>query len=109
MLSDTIEIIQGDSKYFTVVKQDDEGVQVDFIPGDKVTFSVKKNLKSTEYLITKESTTINDGKIIIYLEPSDTNVPLGDNYYYDFQYEDFLGDIYTLAKGTAEVVWEVTN
>lgn len=109
MLSDTIEIIRGDSKYFTIVKQDEDGVQVDFEVGDSVTFSMKKNIKAIDATITKTSTTITDGKIVIYLEPTDTEVPLYDNYYYDFQYEDANGDIYTLARGTAQVVWEVTN
>lgn len=109
MLSNDIEIIQGDSKYFTVIKQNEQGEQVDFITGEEVTFSVKKNLKSLDYIIHKASTNIQDGKIIIYLTPEDTNVPLDDNYYYDFQYVDILHDVYTLAKGTVQVVWEVTN
>lgn len=109
MLSNDIEIIQGDSKYFTIVKQNEQGESIDFIPGEEVAFSVKKNLKSLDYIIHKTSTNIQDGKIIIYLTPEDTNVPLDDNYYYDFQYTDILHDIYTLAKGTVQVVWEVTN
>lgn len=109
MLSNDIEIIQRDSKYFTVILQNEEGEQINFVEGEEVAFSVKKNLKSLEYIIHKTSTNIEDGRMIIYLTPEETNVSLDDNYYYDFQYKDLNNDIYTLAKGTAQVVWKVTN
>lgn len=109
MLSNDIEIIQGDSKYFSVVKQNEQGEQIDFVDGEEVAFSVKKNLKGLDYIIHKTSTDVQEGKIIIYLSPEDTNVPLDDNYYYDFQYTDLEHDVYTLAKGICQVVWEVTN
>lgn len=109
MLSDTIEITRGDTKYFSVIKQDEDGNKVPFESGAKVSFSVKRNYNSTEYVIHKESTDIVDGEILIKLDPEDTDVALNDNYYYDFQYTTVDNEIYTLVKGTAQVVWEVTN
>lgn len=109
MLSDTIEIIRGDSKYFTIEITDNEGNKKDILLSEKVEFSVKKNLRSDSYIIHKESSDIIDGRAIIHLTPSDTDVALSDDYYYDFQYTDSNMDVYTIARGTAQVVWEVTN
>ena len=109
MLSDTIEIIRGDSKYFTVELRDEAGTKKDILEYEKIEFSVKKNLNSKEYIIHAEAFEIEEGRAKIRLSPEDTNVALNDNYYYDFQYTDENGDVYTIAKGTAQVVWEVTN
>lgn len=103
-----MQIIQGDTCYLTITKLDDEGDQSDFENGEVVVFSAKKNLKQEDYDIHSENATLIDGQMIIRLSSQDTNIKLGE-YYYDIQYTDLAGDIYTLVKGTLEITWEVTN
>lgn len=104
-----IQIIQGDSFYLTVTKYDDEGDEIMFEEGEEIVFSARRNLKQQEYDIHSEKMTLTeDGKIILYLSPTDTEVRLG-TYYYDVQYKTINKDIYTLVKGELEIVWEVTD
>ena len=103
-----MQIIQGDTCYLTITKLDDEGDQSDFENGEVVVFSAKKNLKQEDYDIHSENATLIDGQMIIRLSSQDTNIKLGE-YYYDIQYTDLAGDIYTLVKGTLEITWEVTE
>ena len=103
-----LQMIQGDTCYLTVTKLDDEGEQVDFETGEVVVFSAKKNLNQEDYDIHSANATLTDGLMIIKLSSQDTNVRLGE-YYYDIQYTDLSGDIYTLVKGMLEITWEVTD
>ena len=103
-----LQIIQGDSFYVTLNKYDKEGDQVDFENGEEITFSARKNLNQTDYDIQSRKVTLNEGKAILYLSPVDTEVKLGE-YYYDIQYKTQNQDVYTLMKGTLEIVWEVTD
>lgn len=101
-------ITKGDTCYITYIKLDDDGVQVDLVTGDSCTFSAKKNLRQTEYDIQVVSTNILEGQMIIKLEPTDTNITLAD-YYYDLELiEGTSGDVFTVAKGTLTIDWEVT-
>lgn len=101
-------INRGDSCYITVIKTDSAGTQIDFVEGDKVILSAKKNLKQENYDIQSELATLTNGQMVIYLEPNDTNISLGE-YYYDIQYTDLNNDIYTLSKGKITIEWEVTE
>jgi hypothetical protein len=101
-------INKGDSCYLTVIKTDEAGTQIDFVEGEKVLLSAKKNLKQEEYDIQSELATLTDGQMIIYLTPADTNITLGD-YYYDIQYTDLNDDVYTLSKGKITIDWDVTE
>lgn len=104
-----LTLIQGDSFYLTLNKLDKEGDEIGFVEGEEIVFSAKKNLKQLEYDIYSDNMTLTEeGKIILYLSPVDTNVKLG-TYYYDIQYKTLNEDIYTLVKGELEVVWEVTE
>jgi len=109
MKEKNIQIVQGDSFYLTVTKYDDEGDEIMFEEGEEIVFSARRNLKQTEYDIHSEKMILTeDGKIILYLSPTDTEVRLG-TYYYDVQYKTINKDIYTLVKGELEIVWEVTD
>ncbi len=101
-------IIQGNSCYITVIKKDEAGTKINFVEGDEVVLSAKKNLKQNTYDIQSNSTTLVDGELIIYLTPDDTNIPLNE-YYYDIQYKDTNEDIYTLTKGKLTIDWSVTE
>lgn len=101
-------IMRGDSCYISVIKLDENGCKINFEEGEVVIFSVKKNLKQENYDIQSSSTNLVDGEIIIKLTPEDTNIALGD-YFYDIQYTDLIEDIYTLARGTLTIDWDVTR
>jgi len=108
MKEKNLKIIQGDSFYLTLVKHDKEGTQVDFETGEEIAFSAKKNLNQAEYDIHSTNITLTEGKIVLALTPTDTEVKLG-TYYYDIQYKTLNNDVYTLLKGELEIVWEVTD
>jgi len=101
-------IIRGDSCYISVIKTNEQGQQIDFVDGENVVFSVKKNLKQENYDIQSSSSVIVDGQMIIELTPDDTNIALGD-YFYDIQYTDINDDVYTLSKGNVTIDWDVTR
>ena len=101
-------IIRGDSCYISVIKTNEQGQQIDFVDGEKVVFSVKKNLKQENYDIQSSSSIIVHGQMIIELTPDDTNIALGD-YFYDIQYTDTNNDVYTLSKGNVTIDWDVTR
>lgn len=107
MLPVDFEIVKGDSCYISVTKLLNDVAQ-DFVEGEEVIFSAKKNLKQTTYDIQSSETTLTDGVNIIRLSPTDTDVELG-KYYYDIQYTDTNNDIWTLKRGVIEIVWEVTT
>lgn len=101
-------IIRGDSCYITVTKKNDAGEQINFIETDVLVFSAKKKLNQSEYDIHSTKFTLNEGKAIIELSSTDTDVPDGE-YYYDVQYTNELNDVYTLIKGILTVDWDVTT
>lgn len=101
-------IIRGDTCHITVVKIDENGEKINFIPGDKCTLSVKRNLKQASYDIQIESTNIQQGEIIITLPSQSTNIALSE-YYYDIQYTDENNEIYTLSRGILTIDWDVTR
>lgn len=101
-------IIRGDSHIFTLTKLDDTGTQVDYESTDSFIFSAKKNLKQETYDISNNNYSLSDGKCIIELLPTDTDIELGD-YYYDVQYTTLEDTVYTIARGTLSIVWDVTR
>ena len=104
-----LKLIQGDSFYLTLNKLDKEGNEIGFVEGEEIVFSAKNNLKQPEYdIYSNKMTLTEEGKIILYLSPVDTNIKLG-TYYYDIQYKTLNEDIYTLVRGELEITWGVTN
>lgn len=101
-------IIKGDTCYITYVKLDENGEKVNLVSGDSCTFSAKKTLKQTTYDIQVTSTTIENGEIIIKLEPDDTDIATGE-YLYDIELNDNLNDRYTVSRGTLTIDWGVTS
>lgn len=66
------EMHRGDTVAFTVRMQDDEGVPIPFVPGDKLYFLVTEDPKLTTTLIKKEITTFPDGKALVNILSVDT-------------------------------------
>lgn len=103
-----ISINQGDSLYLTLSKYNDEGDEVGFNSTDILKLTAKRNLNQKTYDIESNNARIVDGKAIIELAPSQTNIRLGD-YYYDIEYQNENLDRYTLIKGTLAIEWDVTD
>ncbi len=68
------EMHRGDTVAFTVRMQDDEGVPIPFVPGDKLYFLVTEDPKLTTTLIHKEIDTFPDGKALVNILPVDTKM-----------------------------------
>lgn len=101
-------IIKGDSYYISVKLVDENDNQVDFQEGDKLIFSAKRKLKQETYDIQSISTSVNEGEMMIILNPTDTNIREGE-YFYDIEYQDTNHDVYTLVRGTLTIDWGVTQ
>lgn len=81
-----IFMTRGDSEKFEVSLYDKElDIQRDFVPGDKVFFTVKTSTQTKEFKIQKIITTFEDGKALIQIHPSDTRELKYHEYVYDVQ------------------------
>jgi len=102
------EMHRGDTVAFTVRMQDDEGVSIPFVPGDKIYFLVTEDPKLTTTLIHKEIDTFPDGKALVNILSSDTK-PLQFNREYHQTIRAVLlsGLVRTLAYGPFVVLEEV--
>lgn len=107
----SMEIIRGDSAAFdvTVYDTDEEtGEKIIYTlnPGDTLTFTVKKNTKTTEVLIQK----IAEGELnTITINPEDTNELGYGSYKYDIQFTRADGYVDTIIPPTIfKVSEEVT-
>jgi len=102
------EMHRGDTVAFTVRMQDDEGVSIPFVPGDKIYFLVTEDPKLTTTLIHKEITDFPDGKALVNILSADTK-PLQFNREYHQTIRAVLlsGLVRTLAYGPFVVLEEV--
>ena len=97
----TMSIIRGDSGEFLVNVTDDEGQDYTFEEGDILTFTVKKNTNTSDYLIQKTSTSG-----LFEIEPSDTNRLRYGSYKYDVQFSKENGYVDTIIGPADFIVLE---
>lgn len=64
--------------------------------GDEVVFTVSEEIGKENYVIQKRVTEFNDGSVIIFIAPKDTDLPLGE-YYYDIQINAADGRVDTVV------------
>lgn len=105
---DDFTIIRGDNYPIKIVKYDEDKTKIAFAAGDEVTFSAKKNIKQTKYDIQTSSTTIDDGEIILTLDKTATDIPVG-NYFYDIEYMNDSDEPVTISKGVLTIDWDITR
>ena len=96
--NNTLSILRGDSDSI-VLNVTKEGVQVPFIDGDAVHFTVKTSFDSTTKLIHKIVSSFPEGKAVIALEPSDTNNLSFRPYKYDLKVVRNTGVVTTFSVG----------
>ena len=102
----TIQLTRGDSAELavTIVNKDDES-EYEIKENDKLTFSVKRNVKTNEYALQKTVT----GTNIIPIDPADTTNLEFAKYQYDVQLTTENGKVFTVvAPSTFEITAEVT-
>lgn len=104
-----IRLTRGDTAYVTInitcVSSDGE-VEYELQPNDKLTLSVKRKVKDTEYVFSKDLV----GANIFHIKPEDTNGVKFGSYIYDVQLTTTDGDIYTIIEPTTfEIKTEVTT
>lgn len=101
----TIRLTRGDTAYLTIPIV--TATKEEYVMGaeDSITFSVKKTLKDSEYLIQKTVVGSNQLK----LEPSDTEALSFNKYKYDVELTTASGDVFTIIDvSTFEILPEVT-
>lgn len=100
----TIQLTRGDTAYLQIpLVTPDGSYTIDLT--DTLTFSVKKNTRSTEYIFQK----VNNGDNVFHIEPSDTATLTFGKYVYDVQLTMNNGDVFTVVPpSTFEVLSEVT-
>lgn len=99
-----ITIVKGDTAIFNITMNNYE-----FVEGDKLYFTVKKNVGDTESVIQKIISTFNGRKAKIFLSKEDTDIDMG-TYLYDVQCVLFDGVVDTVIPPTKfEVLGGVTH
>lgn len=92
-----IYMIRGDTEMIEVACQDSEGVAVPLVDGDKVYFTVKRNVRETAKALQKVVTVFQDGKASIYIHPEDTKGLDVRAYVYDIQLTRENGSVKTIV------------
>ena len=102
-----VVLTRGDSCAFDVEVKTDSGGTYIPVEGDVITFTLKKDSKTSEVLIRKTGTTI-------VFNPQDTNKFKYGNYLYDVTLTTAGGAVYTIIPPTEfvlsdEIHWERGN
>lgn len=99
-----MKITQGDTAFFDITISNYE-----FVEGDILYFTVKKDLDFGQNIIQKKITEFDKNVAKIVLSTSDTNIELGD-YIYDIQLSLLDGRVDTIISPTNfEIVAGVTH
>jgi len=93
----TIEITRGDSASFSIELTDFFDEPYELQEGDVVTFTVKKNTKTTEKVFQKTGLNIN-------ILPTDTEKQKYGTYRYDVQFSNESSDTVDTVLGPAEFI-----
>lgn len=96
----TMKVIQGDTGEFELTLDNYE-----FVEGDKVYMTVKKNLKDVDIVFQKVVTSFSGNRAKFKLEYEDTNLDQG-KYYYDIQCSLADGRIDTVIPPSPFLVLE---
>ena len=101
----TIRLTRGDTAHLTVPIVTSSGEEYNMSANDTLTFSVKKTVNDTRYIIHKTVV----GSNLLKLEPRDTDSLEFMKYKYDIQLTTEDGDVYTVVDtSTFEILPEVT-
>lgn len=104
IIGNAIELTRGDTAYLTVPITI-EGEPYTMSADDRLTLSVKQNVKEDVYCFQKVSV----GNNVIHIEPADTKSMEFKKYKYDVQLNRANGDVFTVVPtDTFEVLSEVT-
>ena len=99
-----MRVVQGDTAVFNVNINNYE-----FVDGDIIYFTVKKDIKDKDYVLQKIVTTFVDNNATFELDKYDTNINAG-NYIYDIQASLSNGIVDTIILPSKfEVIGGVTN
>ena len=99
-----MRVVQGDTAIFNINFYDYE-----FVDGDIVYFTVKKDIKDMDYVLQIIVSTFTDYNAIFKLNKDDTNIEVG-NYIYDIQASLHNGIVDTIILPSKfEVIGGVTN
>ena len=99
-----MRVVHGDTAIFNININDYE-----FVDGDIVYFTVKKDIKDKDYVLQKKVNTFICNNAIFELNKDDTNIEVG-NYIYDIQASLHNGIVDTIILPSKfEVIGGVTN
>ena len=101
-----ISLTRGDTARITVNLMDDLDESYEIRPDEVLVLTVKKTVKDTTALISKEIT----GSNMFHIEPKDTAELNFGSYVYDVQLTTSEGDVCTVVPPTTfEILTEVTT
>lgn len=105
-----LSMIRGDSESITVSCRDSQGA-VSFNTGDKLYFTIKKNINTKETLMQKIITEFTeDGNAVVEIEHEDTKDMAYGGYMYDMQLTRLNGKVTTIIPPSQFVIsGEVTH
>jgi hypothetical protein len=106
-----ISMVRGDSESLTIRLFDDSGDQVNIVSGDTVYFTVREALGDTVTILQKVIIGFLNGEAIIEINPSDTDSLFFKTYVYDIQWTRADGQVKTIVPASnftilAEVTYD---
>lgn len=108
-----LKITRGDTCKYVLELKTKNNVDVEVSNISSIFFTVKENVKNTEYLFQKKLndgiSLEDDGRYHITINSKDTDNLSFGTYYYDIQINFKNNEKYTVAKGNFVVDYEVTD
>ena len=106
---------RGDTKKYKVVIREKITQEPISIDGGKLTVSMKKKEKDTEFLLQEEVTAVEPtpsvptGIILITLPKEKTELLPAGEIYYDFEFVSDAGEVTTIFAGKVTVLYDITT
>lgn len=85
IIGTAISMTRGDSESISISCQDELGVKIDLVTGDKIYLTIKKSINTTEKILQKIVTEFQNGIAFISILPVDTSLLKYGEYVYDIQ------------------------
>lgn len=99
-----ITVTRGDTGIISLDLTLPDGTPYEFLEGDSLTLSVKKNVRDTDYILQKTSS-----RPAIIFDHEDTDDIDPGNYIYDIEFRHGLGQVSTIGPDKFIVKYDVTR
>ena len=92
-----LSMVRGDAESIRITCTKDS-VKQNLVTGDTIYFTVKEDIKKTEFVLQKIITSFTDGVAYVYIYPDDTKDLTRSKYIYDVQLNLSNGTVKTIVR-----------